>query len=56
MYYKVRYYVEFLDAGCVENFDTLEEVREWVEEKSYLEITDIELFDDDGYFVSDIEL
>lgn len=54
--YKVWYGVKSIGAGCVENFDTLEEVREFIEKYPDFDVDDIQLFDDDGYFVSDIEL
>lgn len=53
---KVWYSVESIGAGCVENFDTLDEVHEFIKKNPDFEITDIQLFDNDGYFVSDIEL
>lgn len=53
---KVWYGVESIGASCVENFDTLNEVREFIKKYPDFEVTDIQLFDDDGYFVSDIKL
>lgn len=53
---KVNYAVDAIDAVCTEQFDTIDEVKEMIEKYPHFDIWDVSLFDDDGYFVCDIEL
>lgn len=53
---KVNYAVNSINTVCTESFETIEEVKEMIDKHPDFEIWDIQLFDNEGYFVSDIEL